>query len=93
MQAMFESLSHRLTGGQPLLSRSVMAALPEGRMAAGLGEIQGRYPEVEIGSYPFHKMGIFGARLVLRSTDEQRLAAASEEVEAMVERLGDEAKA
>ena len=50
MQAMFESLSHCLTGGRPLLSQSVVAALPEGVMATGLGEIQERYPDVEIGS-------------------------------------------
>ncbi len=88
MRAMFGSLSHRLTGGTPLLSKSVVAALPEGLMAAGLGAIQARYPEVEIGSYPFHRMGIYGARLVLRSTDEAQLAAATEEVRALVRELG-----
>ena len=43
MRAMFGSLSHRLTGGTPLLSKSVVAALPEGLMAGGLGAIQARY--------------------------------------------------
>jgi molybdopterin-biosynthesis enzyme MoeA-like protein len=88
MQAMFESLSHCLTGGRPLISQAVVAALPEGIMAAGLGEIQERYPDVEIGSYPFHRMGVFGARLVLRSVDEEILSAASNEVRQMVRSLG-----
>ncbi len=88
MQAMFASLSHRLTGGKPMLSEAIMAALPEGLMAASLGEIQARYPDVEIGSYPFHRVGVYGARLVLRSTDEARLSAAAEEVRALVRELG-----
>ena len=74
MQAMFESLSHRLTGGTPLVSETIVAYLPEGRMAQGLGAIQSANPDVEIGSYPFHKEGRYGARLVVRSTDPQRLA-------------------
>ena len=50
MQAMFESLSHRLVGGTPLESRSVTVFLPESRMAPSLGMLQDRYPAVEIGS-------------------------------------------
>ncbi|MDH3476630.1 MAG: molybdopterin-binding protein [Rhodospirillales bacterium] len=92
MQAMFASSSHRLTGGKRLLSASVTAALPEGLMAAGLKAIQKRYPEVEIGSYPFHRMGVYGARLVLRSVDEARLAAARAEVRELVEQLAKDAK-
>ena len=90
MQAMFGALSHRLTGGAPLLSRTIVAELPEGRMAAGLGAIQAAHPEVEIGSYPFHKDGRYGARLVLRSTEAEDLAEAGEKVAALVAELSGE---
>ncbi len=90
MQAMFESLSHRLVGGTPLQSRSVTIYLPESRMAPSLAALQERYPEVEIGSYPFSREGRFGARLVLRSTEEARLAAAGTELEAALRELGGE---
>jgi molybdenum cofactor synthesis domain-containing protein len=89
MQAMFESLRHRLAGGAPLLSCTIVAELPEGRMAAGLGAIQAANPEVEIGSYPFHKNGRYGARLVVRSTDPERLARIGEDVAALVRELSE----
>jgi len=89
MQAMFESLRHRLAGGAPLMSRTIVAELPEGRMAAGLGAIQAANPEVEIGSYPFHKDGRYGARLVVRSTDPERLARVGEDVAALVRELSE----
>jgi len=91
MQAMFESLRHRLTGGARLLSRTIVAELPEGRMAAGLGAIQAANPDVEIGSYPFHKEGRYGARLVVRSTEPERLAAVSDQVASLVRELGEQA--
>jgi molybdopterin-biosynthesis enzyme MoeA-like protein len=88
MRAMFESLQHRLTGGLPLLSKAVVAALPESILAPGLSAIQGRYPEVEIGSYPFYRMRVFGVRLVLRATAAERLKAAAGEVRELVRGLG-----
>lgn len=87
MQAMFGSLRHRLTGGQRVLSETIVAYLAEGHMAAGLGAIQAANPDVEIGSYPFHKEGRYGARLVLRATEPERLALVSDAVAALVEEL------
>ncbi len=89
-RAMFESLSHRLVGGTPLRSRSVTVYLPESRMAPSLAALQDRYPDVEIGSYPFSREGRFGARLVLRSTEAPRLAAAGTELETALRELGGE---
>jgi molybdenum cofactor synthesis domain-containing protein len=86
MQAMFESLRHRLAGGKPLISRSATVQAPEGRVARGLGRLQAAYPEVEMGSYPFSREGIFATRLVLRATDSARLDAAAEE---LVQLLGE----
>ncbi len=90
MQAMFESLSPGLVGGAPLKSRSVTIYLPESRMAPSLTALQDRYPDVEIGSYPFSRDGRFGARLVLRSTEDARLEAAGTELEATLRDLGGE---
>lgn len=88
MQAMFQAIKHRLSGGRPMLSDSVTAAMPESYLAPGLAAIQDRNPEVEIGSYPFHRMGVFGVRLVLRSVESDRLNAAKSEVEELVRSLG-----
>jgi molybdopterin-biosynthesis enzyme MoeA-like protein len=88
MQAMFDSVKHELQGGRPILSRTVSCPLPEGAIAKGLGEIQARYRDVDIGSYPFYRRGEFGTSLVLRGRDAERLAAATEEVAALVRLLG-----
>jgi molybdenum cofactor synthesis domain-containing protein len=92
MKAMFESLRHRLTGGRPLLSKAVVAALPESYLAPGLGVIQARYPEIEIGSYPFYRMGVFGVRLILRAPQQEHLEAAADEVRQLVRELGADPK-
>jgi len=88
MQAMFEGCAHRLSGGQPLRSRSLSVDLPEGGVAQGLAELQQRHGEVEIGSYPFNRDGRLGVRLVLRSTAADALEAAARELESLVDGLG-----
>jgi molybdenum cofactor synthesis domain-containing protein len=88
MQGMFDSIKHDLKGGRPMLSRTVSCHLPEGVIAQGLGEIQTRYSDLDIGSYPFYRRGEFGTSLVLRGRDKDRLAAGTEEVVALVRTLG-----
>ncbi len=90
MQAMFESVVHRLVGGKPLISRSVTVYLPESKVALGLEALQGRYADVEMGSYPFNRAGRFGTRLVLRATEAERLDAAAGELDGLIVELGGE---
>src|SRR5499427_7975030 len=88
MQGIFEQLKHRLVGGAKMLTRSISCHLPEGTLAKDLGELQERYPDVEIGSYPYFRRGDFGVTLVLRGTDRDRLSDATEELKILVLRLG-----
>ncbi len=88
MQGIFAQLKHRLLGGEKLLSRSISCHLGEGTLAKDLGTLQDRYPDVEIGSYPYFRRGDFGVTLVLRGTDCDRLAAATEELKSLVRDLG-----
>ena len=90
MQGIFEQLKYRLVGGEKVLSRSISCQLGEGTLAHDLGALQQRYPEIEIGSYPYFRRGDFGVTLVLRSTDRERLAAATEELKTLVRTLGGE---
>ncbi len=88
MQAMFESMVHRLTGGEPLHERSIVVDIGEGTLAAALAEIQNRHTALSIGSYPYYRGGAFGVKLVLRGTDEGELDAAADEVMAALRALG-----
>lgn len=88
MQAMFEGMKHVLRGGQPMKSQAIRVALGEGVIAKGLGEIQDRFPAVEIGSYPSARQGKLGVSLVMRATDPALIVAATNEVRALIRSLG-----
>ncbi len=87
MNAMMEQVVPRLTGGVPMQSLPVTIEGGEGDIAKPLKEIQERYPEVIIGSYPFEGRSGFAATIVLRSRDEAALQAAADEVRTMAETL------
>ena len=84
MQAMLDAIIPTLRGGEPVQSLTVTTDLPEGTIADGLTEIQHRYPDVEIGSYPMYKTGAFSTSLVLRSPSAPRNEAAAAEIRAMI---------
>jgi molybdenum cofactor synthesis domain-containing protein len=84
MQAMLESLAPRLERGAVMESRTVVAWIGEGDLAKGLKDVQARFPDVVMGSYPFVDGIRYGSNLVLRGRDVGRLEAAVMEVEAMV---------
>ena len=90
MQGMFDELRETLTGGDKKQAVSILCPLGEGVVAAGLQEIQDRYPDLDIGSYPFFRMGQIGTNLVLRGFDEAALAVAGDEVRALVRAHGAE---
>lgn len=73
MQAMLASLDGKLKRGPVVRSRSVTAFLGESQIAGALREIQDRYPDVDLGSYPFFKKDRYGTSLVMRGTDESLL--------------------
>lgn len=88
MQAMFAGMRHRLTGGQPMVSRTVTSHVPEGKAGGPLGELQARHPDTEIGSYPFYRNDRPGANIVIRAEDPAKADAAARDVLDMLKALG-----
>ncbi len=88
MQAIFDGFRHQLAGGAPMLSRTVTSRVQEGVAGKRLGELQDRYPQTEIGSYPFIRDGKPGTCLVVRCTDEAMLEEAAEEIRELVRSFG-----
>jgi molybdenum cofactor synthesis domain-containing protein len=89
-RAMFDGLKGRLKTGDKVLSVTISGHVGEGVIAKGLGELQARYPTLEIGSYPFFRQSRFGASFVLRGTDAAALKDAAEELRALIRSLGAE---
>ncbi len=79
--AMVASVLPTLTGGAPLLSRSLRVERPEGDIAGPLGEIAESYPDLSFGSYPFIQNGRYGANVVVRGCDAATLDRAQEALE------------
>jgi len=88
MRAMLGSLQSKLVGGAVVQSRSVTAYLGESTIAESLRQLQAKYPDVEIGSYPFNTEGRFGTTLVMRSINAGLLDEVCGEVEAMIAGAG-----
>ena len=70
MQAMLSTVGSEIDGGDVVCSRSVTAHLGESQLASALTQIQARYPDVELGSYPFYRSERYGTTLVMRGTIE-----------------------
>ena len=88
MQAMIGALDGHLRRGETIRSRSVTAHLSEGQIARPLGDIQNRYPHIDLGSYPFYRKDVYGTTLVMRGSVEADLDAMLDEVRQMIVTLG-----
>jgi molybdenum cofactor synthesis domain-containing protein len=79
--AMVASILPTLTGGAPLLSRSLRILRGEGDIAGPLADLAASFPELSIGCYPFHTDGIYGANVVVRGSDATQIDAAMTRLE------------
>jgi molybdenum cofactor synthesis domain-containing protein len=84
MQVMLDAATKFLRTGKKMLSAALDLHRPEGEIAGMFEELQKRYPDVPMGSYPFIRDGKPGTQLVLRSTDAARLADAENELKVLL---------
>ncbi|ETA52505.1 competence/damage-inducible protein A [Ponticoccus alexandrii] len=75
-QAMVASVLPTLTGGEPLLSQTLRIQRGEGDIAGPLSDLAEEFADLQFGSYPFQKDGVYGANVVCRGTDGARIDAA-----------------
>lgn len=80
-QAMVASVLPTLTGGAPLLSRTLRMFRGEGDLAGPLGKFAEQHPDLSVGSYPFQLDGKHGSNIVVRGQDPEKLESAMAELE------------
>ncbi len=87
MTAMLDDVAPRLETGRRTLSRTVkLAYVGESWAADVLRDLDARYPDVSLGSYPYGlAQGEFGTHLVLRGQNEESLSSAVRELKAALE--------
>ena len=80
MQGMLEGARKYLKGGDVVKSKSIDVFTPESSVADVLTNLQKKYTDVEIGSYPFSRDNRFGTSLVMRSSNLTKLDACDTEL-------------
>ena len=81
---MLEGMYDYLEKGEVVHSRSFDIFVGESFFAKKLTKIQGRFTGLDIGSYPFSRDGKYGATIVIRSADENKLNICEKEIQSLI---------
>ncbi len=73
MQSIFAEAKKHLKTGLPIVSLSIDTHLSEGIIASSFRDLQNKYPEIEMGSYPFQELEKWRTTLVLRGSNGKLL--------------------
>jgi molybdopterin-biosynthesis enzyme MoeA-like protein len=60
----------------------------EGRIAEGLADIQRRWQALDIGSYPYYRMGGGGVALVAKGADAEAVESAARDITVLLRAVG-----
>ncbi len=86
MRTMLEQVLPTLRRGATIHSKSLRVRIGESIIAKAFADLQNKYPEVEMGSYPFID-DTHGSELVLRSIDMQKLEQSYLELQKIIDSL------
>lgn len=89
MQSMMQALESVLPRGAAIKMQAVYGmGVLEGSIAEGLAAVQARFEQLDIGSYPFRREGVWGVALVAKGTDDEAIAAAIQDCTALIAAQG-----
>jgi Predicted nucleotide-utilizing enzyme related to molybdopterin-biosynthesis enzyme MoeA len=81
LQSMLHNLKKYLKKGSKIFSLSISTQTVESKIANNLEKIQNKYKKiVDIGSYPFFRLGKIGVSVVLRSEKKTKLQSCHKEI-------------
>ena len=73
LKSMLGGLKNKIIGGKPILNLTISLRTVESEIANSLAEVQNKFLDVEIGSYPFFQAGKLGVSIVIRSEDQSKI--------------------
>ena len=73
LKSMVEGLNNKIIGGKKILSKTISVSTVESEIARSLEDVQNKFKNIEIGSYPFFRMGKIGVSIVMRSTEKSQI--------------------
>lgn len=87
-RAMFDEIASLLKPGPKLYAEMVHCMLAESLLAEELRNLQARFHEVDIGSYPYFKNRTYGLSLVLRGINQDLVSEATKAVMLLITQNG-----
>jgi len=73
LKSMLGGISHKLIGGNPIISQTINLKTVESEISKSLSNVQNNNKDVDIGSYPFFRAGRLGVAIVLRSAEQSKI--------------------
>ena len=86
LKSMVNGLKNRISGGKKILSKTISVSTVESEIAKPLEDIQNKFKNIEIGSYPFFRMGKVGVSIVMRSTEKNKIDDCSKQIISFIQK-------
>ena len=80
LKSMLGGLKNEIIGGKPILSKTISLRTFESHIADSLTNVQNKFYDIEIGSYPFFQAGQLGVSVVIRSDDKDKINKCSHDI-------------
>ena len=77
---MVNGLRDKIIGGRKILSETISIQTIESEIAKSLEKVQRKSKKVDIGSYPFFRLGKIGVSIVVRSSDKKKIDVCYKEI-------------
>ena len=84
LKSMVEGLKNKIIGGKKILSKTISVNTVESEIAKPLEGVQNKFKNIEIGSYPFFRLGKVGVAIVMRSTEPEQIEDCVKEIQSFI---------
>ena len=85
LKSMVDGLKNRIKGGKKILSETISVDTVESEIAKPLEDVQNNFSNVEIGSYPFFRLGKVGVSIVMRSTEKDQIENCAKQIQNFIQ--------
>jgi len=80
LKSMLGGLNNKIKGGKKILSKTISVQTVESEIAKSLEKVQHKFKKIDIGSYPFFRLGKIGVSIVVRSSDKKKIDVCYKEI-------------
>jgi len=86
LESMVHGLKDKIIGGNKILSQTITIQTVESEIAQPLEDVQNKFKNVEIGSYPFFRLGKIGVSIVIRSTKKNEIDECNKQIVSFIKK-------